>query len=542
MKPSPKRPALVNASGFYCAAFNTSCMIYSASPDEMIACSFFEEGLNPARYRAVFHPFAQVVSNEITGEALLVRDHLGVRPLFYSYQSGQWVFGESIPDMIRQLRQIPALLDSEVTHLFGDVRYYTDNTLYAGIYRVEPGTMVRIFPDGRIKKSVFWQLEPEGETLHEHDERAYLEQFTFLLQEAVKHATDSCEPKTIAAEFSAGMDSTAIYGTCAALGLNPTLFMHAPLPSSLNAQTYNISYEHAFLSHFPSARIHRILAEGFDPIQHFKDYAQWFGGPAPYIFELFAHNLHKAVVSTGHTRLLSGFGGDQGVSSHIPARFILPELMHNKHYRQAWRESASANFLRRFVLLAQCAHPYSHQFIQRAQDLKLRIHNAFKKPNQQRLANTHPYQRHYFKTLREQAWSFLQGPNSDEIRMRIEHSSMVAKNMGFEYRYPLLYPPLLEFFLSLPFEQKRKPGVGRLLMRRYLAHIMPGAPFDAYTKKEGIDIVPATMDTFKAQWHSGAFQDAFKALPSTLTQDKSPYKSMLKSIQAFMLHEHLTQP
>ena len=131
----------------------------------------------------------------------------------------------------------------------------------------------------------------------------------------------------------------------------------------------------------------------------------------------------------------------------------------------------------------------------------------------------------------------MQGPNSHEIRMRIEYSSIGAKKMGFDYRYPLLHPKLLEFFLSLPLEQKRHQGVGRYMMRRYLAKVMPAVPFDTYKKKEGLNIMPATMDTFKTQWHTGRFQNEFQSLPKKLTQDKLPHKTMIKTIQAFMLNE-----
>ena len=530
-------PAVVNASDFHCIDLHHDCMVYSASHSDLMTITSFEEALNPARYRPVFHPFAQAYVNGITGEMLLVRDHLGLRPLYYQYQQGQLIFGDTIPDIIRRLPEAPALLDSEVTHLFGDVHHYTDNTLYTGIKRVEPGHMVRIFPDGRIIKSAFWQLEQEGETLHYRDEREYLEHFTSLMQESVKHATQGSA--SIAAEFSAGMDSTAVYITCAQLELNPVLFMHAPLPDTPNALTYNDSYERAFTTQFPSATIHRILADEFDAIRIFKDYAAWFGGPSPYVFELFTHNLHKAVSKQGHTILLSGFGGDQGVSSHIPARFILTSLINNKQFQKAWSESTPANTLRRLAQLIQCAHPSLHKPIQHVQDIKLNLSNAFKKQNQQRIASTHPYYRHYFKTLREVEWSFLQGPNSHEVRMRIEYSSIVAKKMGFDYRYPLLDPKLLEFFLKLPLEQKRHQGVGRYMMRRYLANVMPAAPFDTYKKKEGLNIMPATMDTFKAQWGSGRFQNEFQSLPKAFTEDKSPHKTMIKTIQAFMLDERL---
>ena len=529
------RPILVNASHFYRASLNPQSTVYSASCNEIIPIASFEDGLSPACYCSVFHPFAQVVTNEATGECLLVRDHLGLRPLYYQYQSGQLVFGDAIPDIIRQLPQTPALLDSEVTHLFGDAHHYTDNTLYTGIHRVEPGHMVRILPDGRIIKSVFWQLEQEGDTLHYRDEREYLEHFTSLMQESIKNATQGSQ--SIAAEFSAGMDSTAVYGACTQLGLNPALFMHAALPDSTNAQTYNTCYERAFITQFPSATIHRLMADDFDPIRIFKDYAEWFGGPSPYVFELFAHNIHKAVSKQGHTILLSGFGGDQGVSSHIPSRFILPYLINNKQFRQAWTESTSANTLRRLTQMIQCTHPSLHQLIQHAQDLKLTLSNAFKKSAQQKTASTHPYHRHYFKTLREVEWSFLQGPNSHEVRMRIEYSSIVAKKMGFDYRYPLLHPKLLEFFLSLPLDQKRHQGIGRHMMRRYLTQIMPAAPFNTYKKKEGLNIMPATLDTFKVQWGDGLFQNEFQSLPKALTHDKSPHKAMIKTIQAFMLNE-----
>jgi asparagine synthase (glutamine-hydrolysing) len=528
---------VVNASHFYRAALNPQCTVYNSSLNEVISIASFEDGLNPICYRAVFHPFAQVVENTSTGECLLVRDHLGLRPLYYRYQSGQLIFGETIPDIVHQFPSAPALLDSEVNHLFGDVHHYTDNTLYTGIHRVEPGHMVRIFPNGRIIKSAFWQLEQEGDTLHYRDEREYLEQFTSLMQESVNNATK--DSQSIAAEFSAGMDSTAVYGACAQLGLNPSLFMHAALPNSTNAQTYNDRYERAFMAQFPSATVHRLMTDDFAPIRIFKEYAAWFGGPSPNVFDVFTHNIHKAVSKQGHTILLSGFGGDQGVSSHIPARFILPSLINNKQFRQAWAESTPANPIRRFAQLIQCTHPSLHKLIQYTHDLKLDISNAFKKPGQQKTASTHPYHRHYFKTLREVEWSFLQGPNSHEVRMRIEYSSIVAKKMGFDYRYPLLHPKLLEFFLSLPLEQKRHQGVSRHLMRRYLAQIMPTAPFDTYKKKEGLNIMPATMDTFKTQWHSGRFQNEFQSLPKTHTHDKSPHKSMVKTIQAFMLNEHI---
>lgn len=529
-------PVMMNASRFHNIRLNAECVVYSSSVKDSVPIASFEDAANPAIWRGLYHPFAHVVVNTATGECVLVRDHLGLRPLYYWWQSGRLIFGDTIPDILRHLPNAANLLDSEVVDLFADIKYYTDNTIYAGVRRVEPGHIVHCKPDGRMVKSAFWRLEQEGNTLRYRDEREYLEHFSSLMLESVQNATRGVP--LLAAEFSAGMDSTAVYGACAQLGLNPALFMHGAPAESSYALTYNSHYERAFEARYPSAAIHRIMAENFDPVRVFQEYASWFGGPSPYIFELFAHNLHRAVSATGHTILLSGFGGDQGVSGHIPTRLILPALISGKKFRQAWAESAPLDKMRRFLLLAQCAHPSLHKLMWRARDLKSGIGNALKGPNQKPDAGANPYRRHYFKTVREAEWSFLQGPDSHEIRMRIEYSSVVAKKMGFEYRYPLLFPKLLEFFLSLPIEQKRRHGVGRYLMRRYLAQLMPSAPFNAYHKKEGLDIMPATMDAFKAQWAKGVFQDAFESLPfAALTQDPTPHRAMIKTVKAFMLNE-----
>lgn len=514
----------INASHFHVAPSNRELLVYSAKPDDTLSLSSFDEALTLKRYASLFHPFAYVIIDSASGECLLIRDHLGVQPLYYTHQSDRLIFGDTLTDIIENMPKKPSILESEIAQLFADSPCYTDNTLYERIYRVEPGQMVRRRANGCITKVAFWQLELEGEILEYKQDEQYVEHFSALLQESIKQATHGAS--SLAAEFSAGMDSTAIYGACASLGLNPPLFMHEPVSTADQTTAYNPSYERAVMTHYPSAVIHRVTAHDWDALRVLKQYAHWFSGAPPYLFEVFAQPLHQAVSSAGHHRLLSGFGGDQGVSSPVPARFIVPMLLHQKHLRDAWLATAPAPLMRRFMLLFQSAHPSLHHFTQSA-----------KKYKNGSVITQHAYHRDYFKTLRHMEWSFLQGPNSHELRMRIEYSSLVAKKMGFDYRYPLLHPNLLAFFLSLPVSQKRHQGVGRYLMRRYLASLLPNAPFNVYQKKEGLTIIP-TLDAFKAQWARGVFQDAFGSRPfKHLTQDDSSDKAMIKNIQAFMLNE-----
>ena len=107
--------------------------------------------------------------------------------------------------------------------------------------------------------------------------------------------------------------------------------------------------------------------------------------------------------------------------------------------------------------------------------------------------------------------------------------------MGFEYRYPLLYPKLLEFYLRLPLSQKRHEGLGRYLLRRYMAQHVPAFIFNQYEKKKGLAIIPATFELFKRQLASGMHDAAFQALPyPALVKHTDEHRQTVKKIHAYM--------
>ena len=503
----------------------------------------FESALNAETYQSQFYPFAYVIHNTRTDEVVLVRDHLGVQPLYYCYErvSNTFIFGDTIPDILDCMDATPntLLLDSEVSTFFSEPSYYSDNTLYEGVYRVEPGHIMHGRANRPLSKKTFWALAREGESLYYQDRRTYLEHFSALMDESIRDATAG--ETQIAAEFSVGMDSTSIYLASVKQGFNPALFMHAATPGSPSEKSYNTDCEKAFLTYYPDAIIHRMMGNNFDPIPVFKSYSKWFAGPPAHIFEVFSHELHQAVSANGHKILLSGFGGDQGVSGHVPPRFLLPEIFREKAFRDAWQLLSHQPMRGRVHQYLKYAHPGLHQAISHAEDMKLAASNLFKPKAQRTVKCIYPYRRAYFKTLREAEWQFLQGRMNHEIRMRIECSSIVSKKMGFEYRYPLLHPNLLSFFLSLPASEKRHQGVGRYLMRQYLAQYLPASVFNNYQKKEGLNIVPAAIDGFKPQFFDGAFDAYFEDLPyPKLLKDKMDHRMMIKKIKALMLKAYLT--
>ncbi|MDX2346380.1 MAG: asparagine synthase-related protein [Legionella sp.] len=504
----------------------------------------FKAACEPSTWRHHYKPFAVAINQPKTGEVMLIRDHLGVAPLYYYHTPGKkLIIAETIPLIIEQLSSPPFLHKQQIHMLFSREKYYSDETFYEGIYRVEPGHMMHFKHDGSVEKKAYWQLEVKGDVLHYSDDRDYLAHFSELMKESTLNAID--DQTNLAAEFSAGLDSSAVYCCLRELGINPTLYMHIAKPGTQPAQLYNSQLEESFIEHFQQPRIQRIGDENFEPIQVFTQYAKWFGGSAPYMFPMFASNIHRAVAANKHPILLSGFGGDQGVSSNIGFNYCIPELMHQKKFRDAWNQltvnqdktQSPVRWLKNGVHFCQYAHPALYQMSISRHQIKQIINDRFAK-NSNKTLSYHPQKRLYFNTEREGMRSILQGPHSSEIRMRIEYSSVVAKQLGFEFRYPLLYPKLLEFFLSLPLTQKKRHGVGRYLMRQYLSRTLPEDIIADYKKSEGLAIAPSTFELYQRACEENQYKEEFSELPySHLIQAHNPGLRMKNLVKGFMLKQ-----
>ncbi len=131
----------------------------------------------------------------------------------------------------------------------------------------------------------------------------------------------------------------------------------------------------------------------------------------------------------------------------------------------------------------------------------------------------------------------LQGKLCHENRMRLEYSAVVARSMGFSYVYPLLYPPLIEFCFSLPFEQKCKNGRMRCMVQDYLLQHIRHMHFST----KGGAVVPDTMQKCRDYYRQGLFSKQFVGLPfqQYIEARTTPDDLLLLQINAYMLKQAL---
>ena len=178
-----------------------------------------------------------------------------------------------------------------------------------------------------------------------------------------------------------------------------------------------------------------------------------------------------AAASEGVTTLLSGWGGDEGASFHGRGRNA--QLLLSGRWRQllAHRDPDYAvfKFLANTLLnLALPKHAHLLRARLRGKDLprdRWLINPAFKRRTKPLAQPAPPL----LGIRRTQLWDLQSGG----LAQRMEGWAASGARHGIQYRYPLLDRRLLEFALSLPPEQFKRPGTNRWLIRHALAPILP---------------------------------------------------------------------
>ena len=150
---------------------------------------------------------------------LLVRDRLGIKPLYYAVTpAGDLVFGSEIKALLASgmidARVAPAALSEYLAN-----RYTTgEETLYVGVRRLLPGHLA-IWQNGTFRTRCWWRYPTEVALDRSRSDEDLVADFTEQLRESVKLRMISDAP--IGVFLSGGIDSSAIAALMAAESTTP---------------------------------------------------------------------------------------------------------------------------------------------------------------------------------------------------------------------------------------------------------------------------------------------------------------------------------
>jgi asparagine synthase (glutamine-hydrolysing) len=141
------------------------------------------------------------------GQLLLVRDRLGIKPLYYAFDDGLLLFGSEL----RALRRHPAFrpeIDRGALGRFLQHGYWTGpETVYAGARQLMPGDYL-VWDEGRIRTGTWWNLTEAPSAPPQTCFEDAVDELGRLLGDAVEQRLVADVP--LGAFLSGGIDSSAV--------------------------------------------------------------------------------------------------------------------------------------------------------------------------------------------------------------------------------------------------------------------------------------------------------------------------------------------
>jgi asparagine synthase (glutamine-hydrolysing) len=432
------------------------------------------------RFRGMF---AFALWDEPKRRLLLVRDRLGVKPLYYSTTPGGITFGSEIKALLED-PDVPRDWSADALDAYLTLQYVpSPQTMYRGVFKL-PAAHLLVAERGAVTVRRYWDLQFTGDGDPAREDE-YLDRLDALVTESVRLRLVSDVP--LGAFLSGGIDSSAVVASMAeTCGADRVI-------------TTSVGFDEDAFNELEHART---VARHLGVTQHEEivrpDIADLLPTLAWHLDEPFADSsavptYYVSKAARRHvTVALSGDGGDELWAGYARHRVEQWELTARQWLgaaggRLAGRLAAGlplavkgARSLRHLALSPADACAQKHAYGLFEQDVRDSLYSpefahsvrhadpfAGFRDAYDACASRDPLDRALYVDVR----TYL----VDDIMTKVDKMSMAV---SLESREPLLDHKLLEFAASVPASLKLKNGQGKYLLRRLLERRIPKSIVD----------------------------------------------------------------
>src|SRR6202522_4434665 len=147
----------------------------------------------------------------------LIRDRIGIKPLYYSIHHGRVTFASEIKALLQDPGQGRAVNEEALFHYLSFISTPAPDTLFSGVHKLQPGSFLTIDADGQRREERYWDVLDHTTPLTGISEEEIAERLLAELRTSVALRTVSDVP--VGVFLSGGVDSStnaALFSECAA--------------------------------------------------------------------------------------------------------------------------------------------------------------------------------------------------------------------------------------------------------------------------------------------------------------------------------------
>jgi asparagine synthase (glutamine-hydrolysing) len=199
--------------------------------------------------------FAFAIHERDSGRVILVRDRLGIKPLYYAERAGELRFASSLPALLAA-GGLDTSLDPVALNYYLSFHAVVPapRTILKGVKKLPPASLRVIGPDGRAQERSYWSLSFERSSADQLRSSAeWRELLGAALRRAVERRMVADVP--VGVLLSGGVDSSLIVGLLTEAG-------------QVGLNTFSIGFEAANGEQGDEFRYSDLVAERFETEHH----------------------------------------------------------------------------------------------------------------------------------------------------------------------------------------------------------------------------------------------------------------------------------
>lgn len=443
--------------------------------------------------------FAFAIWDSIKEELWLVRDRIGIKPLYYSIHDGRIVFSSEIKALLQDPNQKRELNKRALYDYLSCLTVPPPHTMFKGIKKIPCSTWIRINKKGNIYEKKYYDVLEHTKNIDNLSENEIADNILQLLKSSVNLRKESDVP--VGVFLSGGIDSS----------VNATLFAE---DSKSDVKTFTIGYTHLKSykneNRYAKYMANKINAKYFEKIMSLDDLLSFLpqfikmqDEPLADPVCIAQYYIAKLAKKNNITVCQLGEGSDELFSGYLYWNYRrkierLSRIKNTYFLKKVTLDILSMTNMRdrrEFELLRRSASGESTFWGSRGYLTEMNKQSILSKKMNEKF-------KHYttWESIKPIYENFRQNSETESVlnwmtyinlnlrlpELLLMRSDRMCMSVSLEGRFPFLDHRLVEFAMSIPETIKIKNNIPKYILKESVKNILPNKILNR--KKEGFGL------------------------------------------------------